>query len=106
MRALSLSSLFCTPHPNPLPTQVGFTRLAHYNTHIEQARCGWGKVRVGGIKFKIASYFYILLIFTASPLLAQENPDMTPEAINLAQINFHECLAGLWPQAQARGISQ
>ncbi|NJL50743.1 MAG: hypothetical protein HC909_03565 [Blastochloris sp.] len=33
------------------------------------------------------------------------HPLMTPEALAAAEANFHDCLAGLWPQAQRRGIT-
>ena len=34
------------------------------------------------------------------------NPLMTPEAIASAAANFNNCLASLWPQAAARGVSR
>ncbi|OYY27041.1 MAG: lytic transglycosylase, partial [Azorhizobium sp. 35-67-15] len=34
------------------------------------------------------------------------HPLMTPEAIAQAQANFPNCIAGMWPLAQAKGVSQ
>src|ERR1043165_2711829 len=35
---------------------------------------------------------------------ASNHPLMTAQAIRAAAANFHNCLAGLWPQAQRRGV--
>ncbi|MFG1463971.1 lytic murein transglycosylase [Xanthobacter sp. DSM 24535] len=37
---------------------------------------------------------------------ASSHPLMTPEAIAQAQANFPNCIAGMWPLAQAKGVSQ
>lgn len=52
------------------------------------------------------SLFLTLGLFMCAPLGAQEHPEMTGDAIFMAQGRFKECLRGLWPQAQARGISE
>ncbi len=51
----------------------------------------------------LAAFF---LIGMTGVSFAQESPEMSPQAIAAAQGNFKQCLRGLWPQAQTRGISQ
>ncbi len=50
-------------------------------------------------------FVFMAALFASLPALAQEHPDMAPEAIFKAQANFRQCLINLWPQAEARGIS-
>lgn len=40
------------------------------------------------------------------PAAGGGHPLMTPQAIAQAQANFPECIASLWPLAQAKGVSQ
>src|SRR5207245_7488810 len=37
---------------------------------------------------------------------ASNHPLMTAQAIRAAAANFRNCLAGLWPQAERRGVSR
>jgi membrane-bound lytic murein transglycosylase B len=47
------------------------------------------------------------LVLAAAPAaLAQEVPEMRPEAIRADAANFRQCLANLWPQAQQMQISR
>jgi lytic murein transglycosylase len=50
-------------------------------------------------------FFTLVFLIIALQARAQEDPSMAPDAIFMAQAHFHECIASLWPQAQARGIS-
>lgn len=34
------------------------------------------------------------------------DPSMTPQAIAMAEANFGNCIAGMWPAAQAKGVSR
>lgn len=42
----------------------------------------------------------------AGGALAQEHPEMTPEALARDKANFGPCLNNLWPAAQARGVTR
>ncbi|MES2907369.1 MAG: lytic murein transglycosylase [Pseudomonadota bacterium] len=51
-------------------------------------------------------FLFTFALLAATPVMAQEHADMTPDALFMAQARFRDCLVGLWPQAQARGIRQ